>query len=509
MSHTASIAFSKPRPTSVLAALLSFHAVLAGVLAVFIFALALRPMADPDIYWHLRNAEYLLHVHRWIRQDMYAYTTLGLPWINHEWLGELPFYFGWRLWGIHGLLGVTIAALEVIFFGVFYLGWLYCGHVKTAWAVTFCGVLLGTVSFGPRTLLFGWILLVVELIVLARFEKTRALSKNSGRILWLLPPLFLLWVNVHGSWLIGLVILLVYFACGFLSFEAGSIITRPWHPYERRSLSRVALVCAAALFINPYGWRLVVYPFDLAFRQKLNIARVQEWQPLDLHSLRGRLLLFALVLAFISALVRRRSWKPYQLAFFLIGMYAAFMYSRFTFLAGILALPLLAEDLPWRYRKQQERRTLHLALLCLICAIGVRTYFMRAATVTSTKDYPSQALPFLRGWQPQGRVFNDYLWGGYLEQQTPQIPVLVDSRSDLFEQRGVLTDYLNAIDLKNSLQVLDKYRIRYVLFEKNTPFVYMLRQSSAWRVEYEDETTILFERASQAAGGSVPMHAAF
>ncbi len=489
--------------------LLSFHAVLAGMLAIFVFVLALRPMADPDIYWHLRNAEYLVHTHRWIRRDTYAYTTMGMPWINHEWLAELPFYFAWRLWGVFGLLGTTIAALEIIFFGVFHLSYLHCGEVKAAWAITLASVLLGTVSFGPRTLLFGWMLLVVELIVLARFEKSRATQGKSVRVLWLLPPLFLLWVNIHGSWLIGLVVFLIYYGCGFLSFQSSVMETRPWLPRERYLLAWIAFLSTAALFVNPYGWRLVAYPFDLAFRQKLNVARVQEWQQLDLHSIRGRLLLFMLILPLLTSLLRRRRrWQPHHLAFFLIGIYAALTYSRFSFLAGILALPLLAEDLPWSSGQQQERRALHLALLCLICAVAGRIYSVRAAAVASTKDYPSQALPFLRSWQPQGRVFNDYLWGGYLEQQTPHIPVFVDSRVDIFERRGVFADYLDAIDLKNSLQVLDKYRIRYVLFEKDAPLVYMLRQSPAWKVEYEDPTTILFERTSKAdaANGCARAH---
>jgi hypothetical protein len=60
-------------------------------------------MRDPDIWWHLRNAQILLSTHHFIRQDLYSFTTAGQPWINPEWLAEIPYYFGFRLFVEPGL----------------------------------------------------------------------------------------------------------------------------------------------------------------------------------------------------------------------------------------------------------------------------------------------------------------------------------------------------------------------------------------------------------------------
>ena len=62
----------------------------------------------------------------------------------------------------------------------------------------------------------------------------------------------------------------------------------PWSPSQIRKLVVTGLASAAALFVNPFGARLVFYPFDLAFRQKLNISHVAEWVSVDFHDMRGK-----------------------------------------------------------------------------------------------------------------------------------------------------------------------------------------------------------------------------
>ncbi len=430
---------------------------------------------------------------------MYAFTTLGMPWINHEWLAELPFYAGYRMRGINGLLVVTVLALELIFLGLFSLTYQHCGIAKSAWVTTLASIVLGTVSFGPRTLLFGWLCLVVELLVITRFETNRVNTLSCvgmSRSLWLIPALFVLWVNLHGSWLIGFITYLTYYLCGFLRIKAGSIQSQPWDQHEKRYLCRILALSFLGLFINPYGWQLVAYPLDLAFNQSLNIAHVQEWQALDSHSIRGRLLFAILAFVFLAHLVKRRSWAPYQIAFFFIGVYAGITYTRFLFLTGILAVPLLAKTLPMRPHigSAKNRVLLNTVLVLGILILGIRLYTKRAASVYDQSAYPEKALPFLRNFRPQGRVLNSFLWGGYLEFYAPNIPVFIDSRVDIFERRGILLDYLDILAQKNTFNILEKNNIRYVLFEQDAPLAYLLRSNGSWKVDYQDSTAILLEK---------------
>ena len=109
----------------------------------------------------------------------------------------------------------------------------------------------------------------------------------------------------------------------------------------------------------------MLYPFDMAFHQKLNIANVEEWRSLDFHSPRGKIVLAIMAAAILLQLVRRRRWQLHEVLFLLIGTYAALTYSRFLFLAAILIVPLLAKDLApaMPYHADRDKPWLNAAIM--------------------------------------------------------------------------------------------------------------------------------------------------
>ena len=486
---------SQIAPPSLANARIGPRAIAFCLIAAVVFYCVPQSMADPDIWWHLRDAQLQLATHSFITRDLFSFTAAGAPWMNHEWLAELPFYAGFHLLGINGIYVASLLAIEIIFSGILYLAYLGSGSWIAASLATIAGIFLSTISFGPRTLLFGWILLVIELLIFTR-------SRQQERIVWTLPILFLVWVNTHGSWLIGITIFLLFILSSGITLQIGCIENRA---ASRQQLGRLAMswaLSAAALFLNPYGWRLVFYPFNLAFHQKLNVANVEEWQSLDFHSPRGRILLFSLVLLFLLQLLRARKWSLFELALACVGIYSALNYSRFLFLAAILVMPLLAASLaPFTLALRLRLTPLlraALAILILGCILGpIRTH--KANATLSDPRFPQKALPFLSTFHPQGRVFNEQLWGGYLIWNKRDIPVFGDSRIDIFEYNGSFKDYLDIIRLTNPLALLDKYQIRYVLFESKSPLTYLLKVTGKWKVDYEDDTTVLLERASPAS----------
>ncbi|MHB1506354.1 MAG: hypothetical protein ACYCVA_06650, partial [Sulfobacillus sp.] len=443
-----------------------------------------------------RNAQVQIQTHAFLRQDLYSFTTPGKPWIDHEWLSEVPFYLAWRAFGPRGIFLVTVAAIETILLGILWLAYIESKSIKAAFLASFVAIFLAGVSFGPRTLLFGWIFLVLELGLLAGFLRGRD-------FLWALPAVFLLWVNAHGSWIIGLVLLGLFVASGAVEGTWGSIEATRWTRPQARKLAWVSLLSTLAVFVNPYGWRLVLYPFDLAFHQKLNIANVDEWRSLDFHSPRGKIVLATLAAAILLQLLRRRRWRLHQVLFLLVGTYAALTYSRFLFLAAILVVPFLAEDLSqWMpYYADRDKPWLNAPIMLGAVVAAVLLFpSNRKLNQHSANIYPDDAtLTYLQNFHPRGNVFNDYLWGGYLIWNVRQVPVFIDSRVDVFERNGVLADYLRAIRIEDSLQVFDKYSIQYVLFENHRPLSYLLQHTPGWKVDYQDKTAILFERTKPLA----------
>ena len=365
----------------------AFPVLLAVVLCGSIFVFDSGSIADPDIWWHLRNAEVWVQTHSVVHRDFYSFTATGSRWINEAWLSELPYYFGWRWLGVRGLYFVMLVEIEIILLGVFGLAYLRCKNVKAAFLASWIAVWLATVSFGPRTLLAGWICLVAELYILTLFKQ------GTDRA-WLLPPLFALWVNLHGSWLIGMVLFAIFCASGLLHGTWGRLEATRWTSPQMWKLGMAGGLSVAALFLNPYTYHLVFYPFNFAFQQKLNVNHVDEWMSLDFHGIRGKILFGMLAATIVLALARKRRWALDDLAFLLLGFYAAMTYSRFLFLAAIVLTPILARELDFfpPYHRTADKHWLNAVFIVVIvagciCRFPSQNYLLR----DTVHNYPGQS----------------------------------------------------------------------------------------------------------------------
>jgi hypothetical protein len=468
-----------------------FQVVLTLILVVVVFALTRRGMNDPDIWWHLRNAEYLLNHFQLPRFDMYSYTVGGHLWINHEWLSEVPFLLAWRLGGLVGVKSLSIAVIVATFLALLYLCYKISGNFKASIAACAVCTFFATVNFGPRTILFGYLYLVVLLIILERFRRL-------GRApLWLIPVLFAVWVNTHGSWLLGLIVFSVTIAAGLVQGTWGCIRSERWAPRQFGKLALTWVASIAALFLNPIGPRLVFYPFDLAFRQKLNIAHVAEWVSVDFHNLRGKIVLGLIVFLLVGLLLRRRRWTPTEWLLLLFGLYSGLTYIRFLFLLGILAAPVIAQMLDFfpPYRRELETPITNAMVVCVLIVAMVH-YWPTAQELQQSvdADYPAGVLPYLKANPPTAPMLNFYLWGGYLGWNNNDLKVFVDSRVDIFEYEGVLKDYLALLEVHQANTILDKYKIRYVLFPKSEVLTYVLQHDPNWTVRYSDQLCVLLEK---------------
>jgi len=474
--------------------LFSFPAAMLSVLGLIVFLMARNGFNDPDIWWHMRNAEYLLTHLQFPRVDMYSFTVAGHPWVNPEWLGEIPFYLAFRAWGLVGVKLVTLLAAEVVLFGLFYLCYKSCDNLKASVVAAGLAVFLAVVNFGPRTILFGYGCLLIMLLILERFR-----AEGRAR-LWLLPPLFCLWVNTHGSWLIGLVVFGIVIASGLVEGAWGRVEATRWSPRQLRNLLLAFGGSIAALFVNPYGSRLVLWSIEFPFRMKLGVAHVQEFMSVNFHDARGKLVLLLLVGLLIAALTSDYRWSLREVGLVLFALYSGLTYERFLFLAAILIAPLIAKFLDFLppYQPEIDKPLFNGIILGGVLATII-FWFPTTAQLRKSlaAAYPVDALPYLQSHNISGPVFNDYLWGGYLEWNQRDLKTFVDSRVDVFEDAGVFKDYINALDMVDPLHVLDKYRIRYILFSANQPLTYLLSNSPEWKVLYKSQVSVLFERSNK------------
>ena len=483
---------------SYLSGLFSFPAMLMTGLLVSPFTASLDVqhggpvMRDPDIWWHLRNAELLFSTHHFVRADVYSFTVSGQPWIDFEWLSEIPYYIGFRLLGERGLFLVMIAAVELVIAGVLLLCYRRTQDSKAAFLATWIAVLFASISIGPRTLLFGWLCFLVEMLLLEAFRKGRD-------HIWWLAPLFALWINLHASWIIGFAFFLLFVASGLIDGSWGSIVAVRWTPLQLRKLALVGAASLAMLFINPYGWRLVIFPIDTVLRPSLMGVEPEEWQSVDFQSFHGLLLFFVVALMLLLTLARRRSWPLHDILFALLAFYSALAHRRFLFLVGIVVCPMLSEELagvvfsPYdRVRNKPFLNAGIMAAFCIFAILHIPTSAMLRAA--EAQYFPTASLSEMNRCCKQGHLLNHYEWGGYLIWNARDIPVFIDTRGDIFGDHGVFNDYLKAITMNESLAILDRYSIDSALLPSNTPLVYLLKHTPGWRVQYEDATAVLLVR---------------
>ena len=110
------------------------------------------------------------------------------------------------------------------------------------------------------------------------------------------------------------------------------------------------------------------------------------------------------------------------------------------------------------------------------------------------EEYPWAALSYIEQHNLQGNLFNQYKFGGFMEFYAPNVKTFIDGRADLFIYNKVFYDYLKATGLDSSFEILDKYKIKYVLLQPNGPLVYMLRHSPEWQIVYSDHIAVLLKR---------------
>jgi len=499
-SHSPSEALpTKQSWQSAYARLFSFPLMCMFLLGAVVFGFSVKQFSEPDMWWHLRYARDLLQFHTFSSVDTYSFTAAGSYRPNFEWLSEIPFFLAFQLAGLHGILALYFGVLVLIYAGVYYLSGGAAANCKNATIATLIGIFLGVVSIGPRTLLFGWLCMVALLVVLDRFRR-------SGTGLWMLPPLFALWVNLHPSWAFGLAVLALTIASGLVEGEWGIVQASKWKAADLKKLLLATAISVAALFANPFGYKLVSYPFEFLFRQQTNVQYVEEWQGVDFASGNGKVMLLVLLgLLALNILVRRR-WRLDEVLLMAFALWAALSHSRFLFFAGLILPPLVAQRLSLfaPYDPKIDKPWLNGIIMASV--VGSLLFFFPSNAELEqrvSEDFPKAALAFMQRQQLHGRLFNQYAWGGYIEWNAPEIKPFVDGRADIFVYNGVLEDHRKASALEAPFAVLDKYGIDYVLLQPGRPLAYAVEHAPGWHMIYSDKISAILARVP---GSTQPQH---
>lgn len=475
----------------------SFPAMIACLLAVLAELTSRLRFDDPDMWWHLKMGEVIWTTHTIPTSDLFSYTTNHHAYTAHEWLSQLLIYSAFRIGGYSGLMLWFCIATSAVLIAGYALCSLYSENAKVAFAGAMTIWFFATIGFSIRPQLIGYFLLIVELLLL-HLGRTR-----NPRWFFCLPPLFVIWANCHGSFSLGIAVVGLLLFSSYFNFQCGSLVTASWDRRGRRMLMVALALSVVALFLNPVGVKLILYPLDALLKPSIGVSMVSEWQPLQLSDVRGLGLLG--VLGCISLLVIAR-WSElfwHEVLFLALGTWLAVSHRRMLFPFGILAAPVLSRLLAssWdKYDPAQDRPPANAFLIATSLLVAFWAFPNRQNLAAQVEEKsPVKAVEYIEAHHLSGPILNEWLYGGYLIWAAPDHPVFIDGRGDVFEWAGVLSEYEQWAELQSAPNVLlDKYKINFCLLARGSPMAVILQLLHNWTVVYSDSNSVILVRSGPA-----------
>ena len=476
---------------------ITIHQLFVAILFLALFSMAMRPIADPDFWWHLRTGQWMVETHAIPHADPFSFTNQGKTWIAHEWLSEIFIYGIYRIGG-YGLLILIFAAIITATFLLVYLRSAERPYI--AGFALLLGALATAPTWGVRPQMISYLLSALFLFLLDRYTESRI-----TKYLIPIPILMLLWVDLHAAYALGFAILGIYIAGDIFELIKAKIAktgsTNSPILKNFMILFGILVLSVLAALANPNGIRLLTYPFETLSSQAMQ-QNIQEWFSPDFHQVEWQPLAW-LILALIGAgLLGRKSISPTKILLTLVFGYAALHSMRHVPLFAIAAVPVLAEEIGSMVRIRQEVRQagrllkwVNLFLVaCAILVAGLRfVSVVQEQANTEKEEFPAAAVDWIVQHHPSGNIFNTYGWGGYLIWRLyPEYQVYIDGRADVYGDTFI-NDYLRIEAGEPSWETsLSLDGMRIVLIEPGSLLARDLHQSPDWEIALSDEQSILF-----------------
>jgi hypothetical protein len=434
------------------------HAFLIACTSLYYLASAPLLLGHYDLGWHLAAGDLIRSQGHVPFGDPWSFTAGSRQWYNLSWLWDAAASALFQYTNFSGLLLAVIA----------------CGAAIVATLASIClrGGASATavcVSVLPACLLYPAFTAYPNIYLAASPNISTMLfcvifyAECLKRTRWfLLPVMMVLWVNLHGGFPLGFLIIGV--------FGGPAILKRDWAGFKFFCLS--ALGCAIAIPINPLGWH--VYAALTTVLGHFSQTYVTEWLPYYLNiTLPESIPGIVYILIFVTLELRDRGPVPLEprlLSWFFLalGLYQ-FRYIAFFFMFSTLPLALHIDRLlPKRPVNSKTQRSLLAAGILVACALPL-TYLHIKPALGLPQMLSQQDVDYLQTRFPRARLLNHWNYGGLLIFYSHgAIPVFVDGRAATAYPDDLLRDYFKLAELEFSETAwdaaLEKYQIDTVLW---------------------------------------------
>ena len=479
---------------------------------------------DGDLGRHLRVGRDIL-AHGLFRTDHLSLTMAGKPFVPYEWGSEVLYALAHRAAGLPGvlvLMGVTLAA--TYFFLTVLLQHLRLDPLL-AFGTAASAALLSSMHWIARPHVFSLLGVVGVMALLEVTGRESGVARPVTRDprLLLTLALFAIWANLHGGFLFGLVLISFYAVGDVVALTLDR--DRPPHIKSLRSHSMLLLAALVGCSVNPSG--PMVLPHVAGYLGKTWLVDITaEYKSPDFHQWYGRefLIFLSLAIAGLAVVRRRMSWA--HLVSFL-GTTAFALHSvRNVPLWGLTGFTLVALHVNDSWQRLQWRPLVRLRSAFTQGASLARPGFWTALTIIGLgiaalnggragsariladrfdpAFFPVQVVERARAEHVNGRLFNEFTWGGYILNMWPEQTVFIDGQTDFY---GVALSqlYMQLRQAEPGAESkLDSMAIDVVLLPEEAPLSRELLRSNVWMIADSADGAVRFKRRSSPASTRRP-----
>jgi hypothetical protein len=452
---------------------------------------------DPDVWWHVSVGNWIVQHRSFPQTGIFSRTAGDRPWRAYSWGYEVMLsrayeWFGFMGMGLFGT-ALTIAVAVAIFWMLYWLS----GRFWIAWALSIVVYSAFLFNIAPRPVFCTAVLFTITLTLLLQ-------AQRSGRVqlLYWLPLVFLFWANFHIQFIYGIATVGMFAGINLLQRAAiwlraypGFLLT-PTLPLAQ--VLAVLACCLLASCVGPYSFHLYQVVFGYA-TSKIIYTILIEFQALSFKFLNQYVELLLAAGAYF-AVGWQKKMDPFKLALLLLASVFAFRTVRDAWFLCIPAAAFIvdfptAEDKKEQPIKLPEWAGVAVASVLLLLVMARNTGFdSRGLDRAISGEFPVDAVNFIRRNPVGGPLYNTFNWGGFLIFYSPQYPVSIDGRTDLYGDE-LVTRYYDTEQAKPSYTT-DPYlnEAGVVLLQNKFPIAQVLLTDRRFRVIYRDELAVVFVR---------------
>ncbi len=447
-----------------------------------------------------------MQTHSIPKYDFFSFSPPSLEWINTEWLSDVIMALIYKAYGLTGVVIFFAFLISFIFYVLFFkIIRQYNVNIVFATLVTLIITTLSQTHLLARPHIFSWIFILIWYYILDSFWY------EQRNYLYLLPPIMLLWVNLHGSFVLGFILIAIYLlgtVINILRATDKSLSIR-----QAKLLGLTVLACLLISLINPYTYRILLYPFELV-SNKFVLDHIQEFMSPNFHEAEGIILDLFLLLTIAVFAVSTKRLNLIELMLTLFFTHMALYSARNTVYFSIIIAPILAKHAESLLKESNGRLAnfikksadnisptdasargyVWVVLVIVVIVIGASTGKVQYRF--DEKKKPVDAVEFLKKENLKGNMFNNDEFGDYIIYSAyPQYKVFIDDRIGAAYENERFKEYLKVAYLEPGWDcVLRKYNIDWIIFDNDSILSRFLIENKDWHLIYSDKVANIFVR---------------